>query len=341
MLGNTENLQSTKNQPLKSVRELFQTTEKLITEQAEITGLSTTDRKQLMWKETSPPRDSAAHISNSKTYVFCDSVLCLGSLSENPAEAWKDRVKWFLESRYLKDLDRIYGASKKAMEPMELEWTNFSRFTALGILAEIQKMMAESMCEPEQFKGRIIFMSLCNDIFWRERGNRDNCIANSFKIEEYARKFPQGRWSSLELGCEKKRYGTHTHKLDGEWDRTAESMMLNFAESGHPAFRATSALERGELRSKGKGKKSVHFNGSEETVELILRTVTSANQLSIYGTVADLCRELAKDSPNTRKHAEHEDWESMVVPSEFPNANDISQTENTSRNSQNFLNIKK
>ena len=29
-------------------------------------------------------------------------------------------------------------------------------------------------------------------------------------------------------------------------------MMLNFAESGHPVFRATSAVERGELKSKGK-----------------------------------------------------------------------------------------
>ena len=34
--------------------------------------------------------------------------------------------------------------------------------------------------------------------------------------------------------------------------------MLNFDESGHPLFRATSALERGELRSKEKGKKSIH-----------------------------------------------------------------------------------
>ena len=28
---------------------------------------------------------------------------------------------------------------------------------------------------------------------------------------------PQGRWSFLGLGCEKKWYGTHTHKPDGEW----------------------------------------------------------------------------------------------------------------------------
>ena len=60
-------------------------------------------------------------------------------------------------------------------------------------------------------------------------------------------------------------------------------MMLNFAESGHPIFRATSALERGESRSKGKEKKSIHLNGGEETIELILRTIISVNQLSICG----------------------------------------------------------
>ena len=82
-------------------------------------------------------------------------------------------------------------------------------------------------------------------------------------------------------------------------------MMLNFAESGHPVFRATSALERRELRTKEKGKKSIHLKGSEETVELILCTFISVNQLSICGAVADLCKELAKDSPSDRKHAEN------------------------------------
>ena len=65
----TESLQSTKNQPLKSVRQSFQTT-----------GLSASDWKQSMWKETSLLCDRAVHIANSKTCVFSDSVLCLGSL---------------------------------------------------------------------------------------------------------------------------------------------------------------------------------------------------------------------------------------------------------------------
>ena len=51
---------------------------------------------------------------------------------------------------------------------------------------------------------------------------------------------------------------------------------------------------RGELRSKGEGKKSIHFNGSHENIELLLRTVISANQLSIYGAIADLCDEAPK-----------------------------------------------
>ena len=68
---------------------------------------------------------------------------------------------------------------------------------------------------------------------------------------------------------------------------------------------------------------STHFNGSEETVELILRTVISDNQLSIYGAVADLCKEL---DPNSRNQTEGEICDSLVIPTEIPNANAKSQS---------------
>ena len=48
---------------------------------------------------------------------------------------------------------------------MELDW-KISPSTTLGILDEVQKMMTESKCEPEQFKRRIIVMSMYNDINW-------------------------------------------------------------------------------------------------------------------------------------------------------------------------------
>ena len=103
--------------------------------------------------------------------------------------------------------------------------------------------------------------------------------------------------------------------------------MLNFAESGHPVFRASSALESGELKSKGKGVKSIHFNGSDETIDLILRIVISVSQLSVHGGVADLWQELAGDSSVAGKPAANENLESMVIPTEFPAGEPISQTD--------------
>ena len=145
-------------------------------------------------------------------------------------------------------------------------------------------------------------------------------------------------------GCEKKWYGTHVNKPNGEWTGVAENMLVNFAESGHPIFQSTSPLGRRELKSKGGGKKTIHYNGSEKTVELILRTVVSFNQLSVCGAVADLCNELDPD------YAESVICESLVIPSESADADATSQSSSSSAqgtcckimssNSQNFLKMR-
>ena len=62
--------------------------------------------------------------------------------------------------------------------------------------------------------------------------------------------------------------------------------MLEFSsKKTHPIFRASSALERGELRSKGGSKKSIHFNGSAQNVDLILRTIISAKSAQYLGGI--------------------------------------------------------
>ena len=85
-------------------------------------------------------------------------------------------------------------------------------------------------------------MSMYNDIAWGEKGSTERCVQNSMAIAKYARRFPR---SFLGCGSEKKWCGAYSDKPDGDWDKTAERVMLNFAESGHPIFRATSALEKG------------------------------------------------------------------------------------------------
>ena len=68
-------------------------------------------------------------------------------------------------------------------------------------------------------------------------------------------------------------------------------MMITLAESGDPVFRATSPLSRGMLKSKGGGKLSIHFCADLETITTVFRTITSVNQLSLYGAVAEMCEE--------------------------------------------------
>ena len=75
------------------------------------------------------------------------------------------------------------------------------------------------------------------------------------------------------------------------WDNIAEKMLLEFAESGCPIFRATTPLSRSKLKSKGHGKLSIHFAADQETIEAIFRIIVSANQLSLYGAVAEMCEE--------------------------------------------------
>ena len=78
---------------------------------------------------------------------------------------------------------------------MAFEWKIFPGFTTLGILDEIQKFMTELQCETVQFKDRIIFMSMFNDIVWGERGNTEKCVQKSITIANYAGRVLQGRWS--------------------------------------------------------------------------------------------------------------------------------------------------
>ena len=77
----------------------------------------------------------------------------------------------------------------------------------------------------------------------------------------------------------------------GILDNLAEKMLLEFAESGCPIFRATTPLSRGQLKSKGHGKLSFHFAAVQETIETIFCIIVSANQVSLYGTVAEMCEE--------------------------------------------------
>ena len=91
--------------------------------------------------------------------------------------------------------------------------------------------------------------------------------------------------------------------------------MLEFAESGHPIFRATSPLSRGRLKRKGHGKLSIHHCADLETIEIVFRIILSVNQLSLYGAVTEMCEENESIHDRTGKPVVRGQSSSSFVPS--------------------------
>ena len=126
-------------------------------------------------------------------------------------------------------------------------------------------------------------MSMFNDISCDNKGNEEECLANSKVVSILANSFGTGQWSFIGPGFEKKWYSMEENSPQGIWD--------HIAESGCPIFRATTPLSRGKLKSKGHGKLSIHCCADQATTETIFGMIDSANQLSIYGAVANMCEE--------------------------------------------------
>ena len=166
----------------------------------------------------------------------------------------------------------------------------FPGFKTLQLSEEVTRFLLRLDETPENFTGRIIFMSMFNDISCGSKDNEQECLANAKLVSLYARRFGAGQWSFIGPGSEKKWYCISEDSPQGVWVNIAERMFVEFAESGCPIFRATSPLSRGQLKSKGHGKLSIHFAADLETIETIFRTIITV-KLSLYGAVAEMCEE--------------------------------------------------
>ena len=224
---------------------------------------------------------------HAKVYVFSYSVLCLGKIHENTQSnsAWEERLTWFKSSPEYRTLDTI------DREPMDFEWNIFPGFTTLQLCNKVQELLSQMSKQPEEFTGRIIFMSMFNDISRGFKENEQECEFSAKLVSIYAKRFSPGRWSILGLGSEKKWYSTYNERPQGEWDRVAELMMIKFRESGHPVFRATSPLSRGVQKTKVVENYQYTCALLGERFEIVFRTIISVNQSSIYGAVSDLYEE--------------------------------------------------
>ena len=203
-----------KNSKDLTMKQMFDISEKLVSEQSdEIYGVKAISLENSSWKYLSMIGDGQViSVLHTKVYVFSDSVLCLGEIHENPRAntAWEESLAWFKSAPKYRALDRIDG------EPMEFEWNIFPGFTTLQLSHNVQELLLRLSVRPENFTGRIIFMSMFNDISWGSKDNKKECESSAQLVSLYEKRFGAGHapaWPNATL--QEVIHRTNAHRCTG------------------------------------------------------------------------------------------------------------------------------
>ena len=212
------NQNSIKNSTDLTLKKMFDISEKLVGEQEEI-NLDNMQWGKNSWKQLSLIGDETViNLQRAKVYVFSDSVSCLGKIHSHPEsnEAWKKKIGWIITDKSCSDYDGING------EPTEFKWNIFPGFTTLQLCGKITDLLSRLREKPETFTGRILFMSMFNDISCDGRGNEEECVANVKVVSILAKKSGIEQWSFIGPGSEKKwsSMEENVHKEFGITSRT-------------------------------------------------------------------------------------------------------------------------
>ena len=76
--------------------------------------------------------------------------------------------------------------------PFEFEWNIFPGFSTLQLSHEVKGLLLRLNETPEKFTGRIIFMSMFNDISWGSKDNKVECLSNANLVSLFAKRFGAG-----------------------------------------------------------------------------------------------------------------------------------------------------
>ena len=242
-------------------KQLFDIFTKLVSEQDEISGLETIGWENHSWRYLSPTGDERIiNLQRTKVYVFSDSVLCLGKILENPQsnDAWEQRLGCLKSSSKYKNFDRIDG------EPMEFEWS-ISQDSIRCSSMKKSTVYCSEYEKHQKISQEEFYLCRCSTTFPVDQKTTKQMPNSYLRTRENLEK-DNGHSSVL---VQRKSGTLCEDSPQGVWDKIEERMLLEFAESGCPIFRATSPLYRGQLRSKGHGKLLIHYAAVLETVETI------------------------------------------------------------------------
>ena len=152
--------QSMANTTDLTLKQMFDTSARLVSEQDEISGLETTGWENHSWKCD----ERIINFQRTKVNVFSDSVLCLGKIFENHEsnDAREQRLECFKTFQEIINFDRIDG------DPVEFEENGFPGFHTLQLSEEVKSLVFRLGETPEIFTGRNL-LCRCSTTFLVEQ----------------------------------------------------------------------------------------------------------------------------------------------------------------------------
>ena len=323
-----DNLFTCKNTNVDALMTLLDITQKLILNQNhDILNVSKIKWKFTPWMRSTLLHDKVIKLSKAKIHVYSDSVLCLGKMHRHPEAVVKrkEQLQCFQNSNEHKELFGIDG------ELFEFEWNIFPGHSTVETLEELQIKVVTCGIRPAVLakkngteritanlmdSGNIMQMSWLPISPFRQQRQFAKQDLNNLKngasfvyvqrhwwaqewklqrmsVEFWNGKRPLGHRSFLGPGEEEKWYETQNYEPEGQWNSTADVMVSNSRQR-------TSSLQSlqcvgSRILEKGKvWKYTIHFSAGPSSAVLLFRTINSANQLSIYGAVADWCHDLTQ-----------------------------------------------
>ena len=194
-----------KNHESLTLKQMFDVTAQLVNNQEEINCLD-----RILWGKNSWTHS----IFDAHKSMYSQILCCVSARSINiPNPTILGRKG--LNGSSMRKATETDGNNA---EPTEFEWNIFPGFTTLQLCDRISNLLSSLGQSPETFTGRILFMSMFNDISCGTKGNEEECLANVKVVSTFAKKFCIGQWSFIGPGSEKKWYSAEDSSPQGIWD---------------------------------------------------------------------------------------------------------------------------
>ena len=204
----------------------------------------------------------SAQRSTSFQILYCVLVRYTQSNS-----AWEQRLEWFKTSQEYRNFDRVDG------EPMECEWNIFPGFNTLQLNQEVKSLLLKLDETPENFTGKIIFMSMFNDISWGSRDNEKECESNARLVSLNAKRIGKdnGHFSILA----QRKSGVLSVQIVHNVNGTESQRRWWWHSQKADTQSSVPRVHCPELKSKGGGKLSIHYCADLDTIKTVFRTIFS------------------------------------------------------------------